>query len=144
MSLKLIHSVQIIIADIGAISAPVIIKLFVTSAKQIQQVICKQAGGSKHGVVYFIMLNIMKVLRKQQGVGTFTVYVQTINEIVFIDVVTILQISVEAITIGHRVTDGYVVDRTNVLMVVLFVRLNGQSEGTNDHGQGKNQGQSLD
>ena len=36
VSLKLIHSVQIIIADIGAISAPVIIKLGLANVKQIE------------------------------------------------------------------------------------------------------------
>ena len=118
------------------------------ATQEVQQILCTESRSSQLGVIYSVAL-LSEVVLELESVGACTVDVNIIKEVILVVVQTVtiqvilvtLVIAVKAVTVGHRIADGNVVQfvvEDIVLNAVSSNRDHGRAN-SHEHGQSHNQ-----
>ena len=118
------------------------------ATQEVQQILCAKSRSSQLGVIYSVAL-LSEVVLELESVGAFTIDVKTIIEVILVGVVLVtiqvilvtLVIAVKAVTVGHRIADGNVIQlvvEDIVLNAVSSNRDHGRAN-SHEHGQSHNQ-----
>ena len=87
MSLKLCIFISIIIAYVVSVTAPVVVKLLVSAAEEVEEVIREKRGRSKLGMIHIYFSALREILCELKSIRSFTVHARTCHKVVNINII---------------------------------------------------------